>query len=173
MEIKDTIEFIKRAHVNQFDKSGEPYWKHPVAVMHNLPEDSSENLKHAALLHDVLEDTTHTPRSLKNLGYNDKIIKIVEAVTRPERRPPSGLSYLQWIQKIANSGHYEAIVLKMADIRHNTDPERRSKLPKEQREIYEEMFWKRYMPALEQLRIGLHLLKEKENQKYVKRSKLL
>lgn len=161
MEIKDTIAFIKRAHVNQFDKGGVEYWKHPVAVMNNLPEGSSENLKHAALLHDVLEDTEYTKKDLTKLGYNNKIIKIVEMVTRPEKRPPHGPSYSRWIWGIAHGGNYEAIVLKMTDMKHNMDLDRINKLPEDQKKIYLEMRETRYKHALDELEIGLYLLKEK------------
>jgi hypothetical protein len=72
--IEDTIEFIRRAHAGQVDKGGQPYWQHPVAVMHRLGPDASTDEKLVALLHDILEDTRCTSDDLLAMGYPDNVV---------------------------------------------------------------------------------------------------
>ncbi len=52
------LDFIKLAHAGQVDKGAKaPYWQHPLAVANTLPPFATEELRAAALLHDVIEDT--------------------------------------------------------------------------------------------------------------------
>lgn len=44
-------------HNHQFDKGGNPYILHPIAVMNMLPEGSDEITKCIAIGHDLIEDT--------------------------------------------------------------------------------------------------------------------
>ena len=55
-----TMALIMMAHKGQVDKGGVNYWHHPVAVRDLLPEEATKEAQHAALLHDVLEDTPIT-----------------------------------------------------------------------------------------------------------------
>lgn len=128
--IDDTIEFIKRAHMGQFDKGGVEYWKHPVSVMNRLPPDASLNEKLAALLHDVLEDTEYTAQDLLTLGYPHEVVDTVKMLSRPD-----GMTYMDWIRSIAASGNMAAIRVKIADNEDNSDPRRIAQLPPEQRDI--------------------------------------
>lgn len=140
--IDETIEFIKRAHAGQMTRGGDPYWTHPVAVMGLLPEDASDDERHAALLHDVIEDTATTYDDLRNAGYSDVTIEIVRLVTRKHDAPRP--SYKEWIRSIAVSGNHGAIRVKLADNQHNSDPERIAKLQPEERDIV-----KRYKRSME------------------------
>ena len=131
--IDETIRFIQWAHTGQVTKGNEPYWTHPVAVMKLLPEDATDDERHAALLHDVLEDTGTTADDLSVAGYSDEVIAMVQSVTRPagEERP----SYMDWIRNIASSGNKGAIRIKLADNQHNCDPIRVANLPPDQHDI--------------------------------------
>jgi len=126
--IEETIDFIKVAHAGQFDKGGVEYWKHPVSVMHRLGSDASNECKLVALLHDVIEDTDHSPASLRALGYPDNVIASVERLTRVD-----GVPYLECIERLAASGDRIAIEVKLADNLDNIDPERLARLPPEKR----------------------------------------
>lgn len=128
--IDETIAFIKGAHAGQTDKGGKPYYLHPVAVAGLLPPESDEDETLAALLHDVLEDTEVTEDDLRERGYSEKTIGIVRLLTRPP-----GMTYMDWIRRIAASGNVGAIRVKLADNRHNSDPARIAQLPPEQRPI--------------------------------------
>ena len=46
-------EIARDAHAGQFDKAGQPYINHPIAVSEAMP---TVKLKIIALLHDVVED---------------------------------------------------------------------------------------------------------------------
>ncbi len=114
--VENTIEFIKEAHKGQ--KYGNmPYWLHPVQVMFNLPEDASNDAKIIALLHDVIEDTHHSDRSLIELGYSRKIVTAVQMLTSRH-----DVSYHEYIQQIIDSGDKNAIQVKLADNLTNSDP---------------------------------------------------
>ena len=121
------------AHDRQMTKGGDPYWTHLVAVMQLLPADASDDLKIAALLHDIIEDTPITSDDLRAEGYSERTIDLVETVTRPEGDDRA--TYIEWIQQIIDTGDRDAITLKLADNRHNMMPERIAKLPEEERGI--------------------------------------
>ena len=66
------------AHAGQVDKAGAPYIGHPVRVSSKC---ESEAAKVAALLHDVVEDTTVSLKDLKNAGFSEDVIEAVETLT--------------------------------------------------------------------------------------------
>ena len=105
------------------DKNGFPYINHLIRVSIKL---DSKELKIAGLLHDVLEDTKVTSDDLREYGFTDRIIEIVEAVTNQ----PIG-SYHDKIRKIVSSGDIDVIKLKYADMSDNFDSNRLKLLPVE------------------------------------------
>jgi len=131
--LDDTIAFIKQCHAGQITKIGEPYWTHPVAVMRSLPENASDDAKHAALLHDVVDDCGVTAADLLQRGYSPRTVHLVVCLSRPTgmRRP----SYMDWIRSIGESGDRELIEIKLADNWHNSLPERIASLPEDERNI--------------------------------------
>lgn len=144
MNLDFTLSFIKIAHEGQVDKAGIPFYTHPVRVMDKLPKDATEAEKHAALLHDVVEDTEITLDDLSLLGYSDEITTIVGLVTRDKT---DGKTYQEWIESIVASGNKSAIRIKIAD---NTDNMSEDRLV--------------YLPVVTQLRF---------KQKYIKSRKML
>lgn len=136
MTLEETKAFIQKAHAGQTDKSGAPYWHHPVAVMEILQgmhPDATDDELHAALLHDVIEDTEVTADGLREAGYSERTISLVEGLSRPkiEARP----TYMDWIRSIAASGDHDLIRIKLADNIHNSHPDRIAKLPEGERDI--------------------------------------
>jgi len=122
--IESTIEFIKKAHEGQVDKAGKPYYLHSIAVLKRLPPHADDTIKMAALLHDVLEDTTYTRNDLLGMGYSGTCIEIVELLTSSPNQ-----NYLEKIQSIIASANYNAMLVKFADLLENTDPGRMALLP--------------------------------------------
>jgi (p)ppGpp synthase/HD superfamily hydrolase len=149
--ISETVAFIQRAHAGQTTKGGDPYWTHPVAVMGLLPADATEDERHAALLHDVIEDCGVTADDLKASGYSERTIALVQGLSRPDgaSRP----SYMDWIRSIAASGDRGLISIKLADNAHNSQPDRIEKLPPEERDIV-----KRYERSMRVLRSALEAM---------------
>jgi len=101
------------AHAGQFDKGGKPYILHPLAVMSLLNSDDEE-LQCVALLHDVIEDTKTTWKELEEVGCTPRIIEAVRALTKMP-----GQSYDEYKEGVFQNK--DAMLVKMADLRHNTD----------------------------------------------------
>jgi len=131
--IEDTKALIARAHAKQTDKAGKPYVEHLMRVYQRLkqkrasiPDDlltseEWEQVLHAGLLHDILEDTPYTTDDLRAFGYSDAVIRRVETVTR---RESERLTYQEKIHKIAGTRDIGAILIKLADNEDNSDPQR-------------------------------------------------
>lgn len=101
------------AHAGQYDKGGKPYILHPLKVMHYLKSEDEE-LQCIALGHDVIEDTKVTYSELRELGITERIIEGIQALTKLP-----GETYDEYKERVfANT---DAMRVKMADLRHNTD----------------------------------------------------
>lgn len=101
------------AHAGQFDRGGNPYILHPLKVMHYL-KSNDEELQCMALLHDVIEDTKTTWQDLANIGCTPRILTAVKALTKMP-----GESYDQYKANVF--ANVDAMKVKLADLRHNTD----------------------------------------------------
>ncbi len=101
------------AHAGQFDRGGNPYILHPMKVMHYLKSDDEE-LQCIALLHDVVEDTNTTWNDLADIGCTVRVLDAVAALTKMP-----GQNYDQY--KAGVFANEDAMKVKMADLRHNTD----------------------------------------------------
>lgn len=114
--LEETVEFMKQAHEGQLDKSGKPYYLHPLAVAEIVRDvyGANEAEQHAALLHDILEDTPVTEQDLLERGYSNEVVNLVRWVSKHE-----GLTYRQWMQSLANHGPFGAVKIKLADNQHN------------------------------------------------------
>ena len=82
-QLHDAFDFAREAHKTQVRKTGEPYILHPIAVAKIVVSNIGLGYKSivAALLHDVVEDTTYTVDDLRNL-FGDKVAAIVEGLTK-------------------------------------------------------------------------------------------
>lgn len=138
MDRYEALKHAIKAHGNALDKCGQLYVLHPIAVAEAvernwhlvagadlygaLPDRTSiETAIIIALLHDVWEDTDYDipTGTLTNAQYT-----IFQAVTRlPDE------SYRQYIEGICNCEHSIAIIVKLADLWHNLQPERQDCLP--------------------------------------------
>ena len=101
------------AHHGQFDKGGNPYILHPLKVMHYLKTDDEE-LMCTALMHDVIEDTNTTYQDLREAGISERVINALRCLTKQR-----GQTYEEYQQAVFSN--YDAVRVKMADLRHNTD----------------------------------------------------
>jgi (p)ppGpp synthase/HD superfamily hydrolase len=146
-------------HHGQKDWSGDPYINHVLHVMDMLPEDSSLERRQIALLHDVIEDcwegiyenelgidptgltlTEEVARRVAehlrdDLSVSQHVIDGVLLVTRYEA--PG--TYMDKIRALVESGHTDAMWVKLCDNKHNTCPDRYSRLSPERLKRAEEM----------------------------------
>jgi (p)ppGpp synthase/HD superfamily hydrolase len=124
-----TIELMRRAHEGQIDKSGRPYYLHPLRVAMRLVHCTAAE-RHAALLHDVVEDTPVTMRDLRDIGYSGEVLELVDLLTR---RMPEGESHNGYIERLVQSGNVRALRVKLADVYDNMSPARTRSLPPHER----------------------------------------
>lgn len=101
------------AHQGQFDKGNQPYILHPLKVMHYLKSEDEE-LQCIALGHDVIEDTSVTYQDLRDAGISERVIEGIRALTKIP-----GQTYEEY--KEAVFANEDAMRVKLADLRHNTD----------------------------------------------------
>jgi (p)ppGpp synthase/HD superfamily hydrolase len=101
------------AHKEQVDTTGMPYIFHPFHLAEQMDDEVSVC---AALLHDVVEDTEITFAELRQWGISDEVIDVVTLLTHDESVP-----YMDYVQKIKDSGNLHAKSIKLADLRHNSD----------------------------------------------------
>lgn len=102
------------SHAGQYDKGGHPYILHPLAVMYMLNTDDEE-LQCIALGHDLIEDCEGiTYRLLKEKGFSDRVINGIRALTKLP-----GETYEEYKEKVKSNK--DAILVKLCDLRHNTD----------------------------------------------------
>ena len=109
------------AHRGQVDKLGRDYIHHPAAVAAMFdPVDQAVEFC-AAWLHDVVEDTDITADDLVRAGIHAEVVEVVLLLTRQDGQ---GDEY--YTQIAANP---LARAVKLADLAHNTSPERVAQLP--------------------------------------------
>jgi (p)ppGpp synthase/HD superfamily hydrolase len=101
------------AFVGIKDKGGRPYFEHLMAVMFLLG-DVDEEVKIIAILHDLIEDTKYTYAQLEADGFSARVIAGVKAMTKQR-----GQSYAEY--KAAVMANHDAVLVKMADLTHNSD----------------------------------------------------
>lgn len=101
------------AHHGQLDKGGRPYILHPLRVMSFLKTDDEE-LQCIALGHDVVEDTNITYQDLRDAGMSERVVDGIKALTKVP-----GYSYGDYKEQVFASK--DAMMVKLCDLRHNTD----------------------------------------------------
>ncbi len=100
------------AHAGQYDKAGQPYILHPLKVMHYLKSDDEE-LNCIALGHDLIEDTSVTYLQLKQ-EFTPRIASAILTLTKVDFE-----TYDDYKRCIKTN--IDAVRVKMADLRHNSD----------------------------------------------------
>ena len=111
-------EIAKKAHLGQVDKAGEDYIKHPEKVASFVKTDEEKTV---AYLHDVIEDTELTLEDLYECGFSKEVIEAVDIITK--KRGEDYQSYLNSVKK-----NRLARAVKLADLRHNSDLTRLTKV---------------------------------------------
>lgn len=111
------LSLVATRHAGQYDRGGKPYVLHVLKVMHYTKSDDVE-IQCIALGHDLLEDTFKTVadgiNALINHGFSDRVIDGIVALTKIE-----GDSYDAYKARVKASA--DAVIVKMADLRHNSD----------------------------------------------------
>ena len=111
--LNSAIVLAARHHDGQFDKSGMPYIMHVMKVMH-YTKSTDEVVMCVAVLHDVVEDTSVTFDDLYDAGMTSEVVDAVRLLTKVPGQKNE--EYLAGI--LTNE---IAMIVKMADLRHNMD----------------------------------------------------
>ena len=121
--IQKAVEFTKKAHKEQFRKSGDPYYYHPIAVAKLLTEIKLDNSSIiCGLLHDTVEDTTATIEEIKK-NFSAEIASLVEGLTKINEyslkinNQKFGENYRKLL--LAATQDLRVILIKLADRLHN------------------------------------------------------
>ncbi|NPA51234.1 MAG: RelA/SpoT family protein, partial [Epsilonproteobacteria bacterium] len=129
--IQKALDFAIKAHSGQFRKSGEPYVIHPIVVAAIVAVISGdEEMVIAALLHDVVEDTSYEIEDIQR-EFGDNVKELVEGLTKiveirdkklipstsNEKLITSALSFRKML--IASIKNVKVLVIKLCDRLHN------------------------------------------------------
>ncbi|MFD2612609.1 RelA/SpoT family protein [Paenibacillus gansuensis] len=121
--IRDAYEFADQAHHGQVRKSGEPYILHPLAVadiLVNMQMDVTSII--AALLHDVVEDTTVSLEAVRE-NFGNTCAMLVDGLTKLEKiqfkskEEQQNENYRKMF--VAMAQDIRVILIKLADRLHN------------------------------------------------------
>lgn len=112
-QLSIAIALAATRHAGQFDKGGMPYSLHVLKVMHYTKSDDLEILM-IAVLHDIVEDTGITYQELHEMGFTDCVIGGIRLLTKIP-----GQSADEYKAGLLTSR--DAIIVKLADLRHNSD----------------------------------------------------
>ncbi len=137
-DLEKAIKIAFEAHLNQKDRSGEPYILHPLYVMMKMDTHESRIV---AILHDVIEDTAWSLEALDKEGFSKEILSAIDHITRRK-----GESYVDYIKRLA--ANPLARKVKLADLEHNMDLRRLKKVTPQDISRIED----RYKPALDVLK---------------------
>lgn len=118
LNLAEAVTLAAQAHDGQKRKgSGDPYIVHPVRVLLSLSARRiglNEDMLIAAVLHDVVEDCGVTLDDLRGKGASERVIQLVDRLTRKE-----GERYADFIRRIRQDS--EASMIKIEDILDNLD----------------------------------------------------
>src|SRR5512145_3222823 len=117
------------AHAGQYRQSGEPYFTHCMAVAYMLAEMKLDaEAIAAALLHDVVEDTTITLEEVRN-EFGPNVARIVDGVSKLKNLPikvdkkgsRTADKELEYFRKmlLAMGNDVRVVIVKLADRLHN------------------------------------------------------
>ena len=113
LDIKTTLNFIKKAHSGQL-YGDKPYFTHPKSVAATGKrffgrQFNNEAIK-VAFLHDIVEDTNFSIDQLAKMGFSPEVVEAVGLLTKNK-----AMSYADNIKNIINSGNRLAMMVKYAD----------------------------------------------------------
>lgn len=122
-KINDAYEFAKIKHNGQKRESGEDYIIHPVSVAKTLIKMSADaDTVCAALLHDVIEDTSTTKEEISKT-FNENVANLVDGVTKLKRLEFSNSDEYKCANKrkiiMTTTSDIRIILIKLADRLHN------------------------------------------------------
>jgi GTP diphosphokinase / guanosine-3',5'-bis(diphosphate) 3'-diphosphatase len=154
--VEDAWHFACEAHGDQKRLSGESHFEgHVVLVAYYLAEAGMDApTVAAALLHDVLEDTTVTREAVQE-KFGDEIVFLVEGVTKLGKLKYRGLErHVESLRRllVATASDIRVVIIKLYDRLHNMQTNHFHPIDRQKRKAIETM--EVYVPIAERLGIG-------------------
>ena len=122
-QVLKAFELADKAHEGQFRASGEPYIMHPLAVADILAHLQIDHITlMAALMHDVVEDTSYTKEDLEEM-FGSEVAFLVDGVTKlnqfqyETKEDRQMENYRKMILAMAKD--VRVVVIKLGDRLHN------------------------------------------------------
>ena len=109
--IERAIEIAAKEHAGVTDKGGSPYVFHPLRLMFAVKTPFE---KMAAVLHDVVEDTSITLDDLSKEGFHPDVIEAIDALTKRPGENRMEAANRAVVNPIAR-------MVKLADVTDNMD----------------------------------------------------
>ena len=111
--VRKAAQISFEAHKHDTDKSGYPYFMHPMTLAVQFNDEASVCV---ALLHDVVEDhgDKYSFDYLKEQGFAEDILEPLRLLTHQH-----GVDYLDYVKEIKKNPIARKV--KLADLHHNTD----------------------------------------------------
>ena len=145
-QLESAYQFSDSAHHGQFRLTGDPYISHPVAVSQILLQWRLDaQALTAALLHDVMEDTSVTKDEIED-KYGKTVAELVDGVSKLDKFQFESQEHEQAenFRKmlLAMGRDVRVILIKLADRLHNMrtlnvmQPHKRARIARETMEIY-------------------------------------
>ena len=103
-------DLAREFHAETPPHGDKPFIVHPLRVAGSVQHLGPE-YEQAALLHDIVEDTTMTLDALRAHGFSAAVVEAVGLLSRDR-----SVTYKQFVQDIADSGSVLAKQVKLADI---------------------------------------------------------
>src|SRR5207342_2166828 len=144
--LESAFHFSEAAHEGQFRKTGDPYIVHPLAVANILAElHLDPQALTAALLHDVMEDTSVTKAEISDT-FGKPVADLVDGVSKLDKiefqsaEDAQAENFRKMLLAMARD--VRVILIKLADRLHNmrtlgaVSPAKRRRVARETKEIY-------------------------------------
>ena len=145
-QLESAYRFSAQAHEGQFRKTGDPYVSHPVAVAKILTQwHLDPQALTAALLHDVMEDTTITKVEIAE-RFGRMVAELVDGVSKLDRiefeshEQAQAENFRKMV--LAMTRDVRVILIKLADRLHNMrtldamQAKKRARIARETLDIY-------------------------------------
>ena len=145
-QLESAYHFSEAAHEGQFRESGEPYISHPLAVANILAQwHLDPQALTAALLHDVMEDTSVTKTEITKT-FGSPVADLVDGLSKLDKiefethERAQAENFRKMLLAMARD--VRVILIKLADRLHNmrtleaVDPGKRQRIARETVEIY-------------------------------------
>ena len=121
------LSIARKAHEGQLDKAGVDYIEHPIYVASQV---DTEEEKAVALLHDVIEDSLVSAEELLQAGLPETVVTAVQILSKKK-----GQDYQTYLENVKSNPL--ASVVKLADLKHNSDLSRLSSVTDKDLERFE------------------------------------